>query len=205
VQQPPGYPPGPPGPAGYGYPPAPGYPPAGGAQYPYGSPGAPPMGGGGAAPPPKKGMSVAAIVLIILVVLIAVFGGGCLVCVCVVGKSDNDAKEKSDLDRKNAKNIRLDDLLSAYKTNEVRADTTYKDRYYRVNGGEVDDVRKGISDQMYVTIGTGRLIEIPMVQCMLRSDQTSRASSLSKGRRINVRGKVTGLLLNVILTDCEIL
>jgi hypothetical protein len=158
------------------------------------------MGGGAPPPPPKKGMSTAAIVLIVLVSLIAVFGGGCMLCVCIGVKGASDAKEKADLERRNAKSIRLEDLLTAYRTNEVRADTTYKDRYYKVIGGEVDSVTSGS-----VTVGTGRLIEIPMAQCMLRSDQSAKAGALSKGRRVTVRGKVTGMLLNVILQDCEIL
>lgn len=198
MQPPPGYPPGPPG---YGYPPPPDPYGAPAPQYPYGPP--PPVGGGGfggGAPPPKQGMSVAAIVLIVLAVLCALGGGSCVVCLCVVGKTAQDAKEQEDLDRSRARNVRADELLSSYRNNEVRADQMYKNKWVQVMGGQVDDVR---SD--HVLIGTGKLLEIPEVKCVLKSDQTSKAGALYKGRRVNVRGKVQGLIFHVYVTDCEIM
>jgi hypothetical protein len=198
MQQPPGYPP-PPGPPGYGYPPPQqpyGAPPGGGQQFPYGSP--PPMGGGGGgAPPPKQGMSTAAIVLIVLVAVIVVVGGTCVTCLCVTVKGGT---EQDDADKRSARNVPIADLLNAYKANEVRADSTYKGKWIKLQGGQVDEVRSS-----YVMIGTGKLFEIPQVQCMLKPDQLGKASGLTKGRRVTVRGKVQMMLINVLVQDCEIL
>ena len=185
----------PPGGGGYGPPP----------QYPYGAPPGMPGMPGPPAPPQKKGMSAAAIVLIVIAVFMAMGGGGCALCICLGVKGAEEAKEKADNDRKNAAKLPIDTLLSAYKANEVRADATYKNHYYALQGGQIGDVKKSIGDSMYLTLGTGKAFEIPMVQCMLRSDQTSKASQLAKGRHVAVRGKVTGLFINVTLEDCEIL
>lgn len=198
MQQPPGYPP-PPGPSGYGYPPPQqpyGAPPGpGGPQFPYGAP-PPPMGGGGGAPP-KQGLSTAAIILIVLVSVIVLGGGGCMMCLCLGVKGVSD---QNDADRQNARNVAITELLSAYKANEVRADGIYKGKWIKIQGGQVDEVRSS-----YVMIGTGKLFEIPEVQCMLKADQLGKAASLTKGRRVVVRGKVQTVLINVLVQDCEIM
>jgi len=139
-------------------------------------------------------------VLIILGVVLALGGGGCAVCVCVVVKKSDDASEQERLDKRRARNVRIDELLSAYRANEARADGRFKGKWVVVQGGVVDAVHS-----TYLTIGTGKFLEIPEVQCRLGPDQSSRAAVLSKGHRAIVRGKVQGLVFNVIINDCEIL
>ncbi|MFT3773060.1 MAG: hypothetical protein QM820_47370 [Minicystis sp.] len=214
MQQPPGYPPGPPGyppgpPGGPGYPPPPGPggygpPPFGGGppgppgpQYPYGA--GPPPGGGGA-PPPKKGLSTAAIILIIIAVVMALGGGSCVMCLCVAKNSADNAAEQDALDKRRARNVAISELLNTYRTNEVRADQQYKGKWVTVQHGQVDEVRSS-----YIMVGTGKYLEIPQVQCLLKADQMSKAGGLSKGRKVTIRGKVQGMLLNVLLQECEIL
>jgi len=169
----------------------------GGPQYPYGTPPGGPMGG---APPPKKGMSAAAIVLIVLGALTATGLGGCGLCLCVFKDKADQVSEQEDLDKRRARNIGINELLSTYRTNEVRADSLYRGKWITVQGGQVDEVRSS-----YVLVGTGKYLEIPEVQCLLKGDQISRAASLSKGRRVTVRGKGGGMLINVLLNQCEIL
>lgn len=155
------------------------------------------MGGGGGAPPPKQGMSTAAIILIVLVAGIVLLGGGCMMCLCVGVKG---ASDQDDSDKRGARNVPIAELLNAYRANEVRADNTYKGKWIKLQGGQVDEVRSS-----YVMIGTGKLFEVPQVQCMLKPDQLGKASGLSKGRRVVVRGKVQMMLINVLVQDCEIL
>jgi hypothetical protein len=157
------------------------------------------MGGGGGAPPPppKQGLSTAAIVLIVLVAGIVLLGGGCMMCLCIGVKG---ASDQDDSDKRGARNVSVAELLNAYKANEVRADNTYKGKWLKLQGGQVDEVRSS-----YVMIGTGKLFEVPQVQCMLKPDQLSKASGLSKGRRVTVRGKVQMMLINVLVQDCEIM
>ena len=203
-QPPPGY--GPPQ-GGYGAPP-PGYgPPPGGYGPPPGGFGQPP---GGFAPPPpqKKGMSGAAIALIILGVLVVLGGGSCAMCVCL-GAAATSGPGKgpsrgSDAPSGPAMTVQAADLISAYKSNEISADNKYKGRLVNVAGGTVADVKKDLLDKPYVAIGTGALFEFPQIQCHLRQDQVNKAASLSKGRKIAVRGTVRGLIGHVQVHDCTI-
>jgi hypothetical protein len=100
------------------------------------------------------------------------------------------------------KMVELRTLLSEYSDNEVRADSNFKDQVIQTSG-VVDDVKKDIMDSVYVTIGTGRQYEIPQVQCFVSDEQVKKAASLSKGTRIGVRGRVQGLMMNVLVHDCE--
>jgi putative nucleic acid binding protein len=83
------------------------------------------------------------------------------------------------------------------------ADAAYKGKRVRITGGIVDDIKKDILDQPYVTIGTGLLFEIPQVQCTLSGEQVATAARLNKGDRVTVTGEVSGLLMNVQMKDCE--
>jgi hypothetical protein len=151
-------------------------------------------------PPPKKGMSGAMIALIVVVVLLVLGGGGCAVCMCVAGGKISDIAEQEKLDKSRARNVSISTLLSDYKANEVRADQQYKNKWLNVQGGTVDTVHSS-----YIMVGTGKSFEIPQVQCLLKADQTHKAASLSKGRRVNIRGKGAGQILNVLIQECEIL
>ncbi|WP_158621644.1 OB-fold protein [Corallococcus aberystwythensis] len=95
-------------------------------------------------------------------------------------------------------------LLAEYADNEVRADSNFKDQIIQT-AGVVDDVKKDITNSVYVTLGTGRQFEIPQIQCFVTDDQVKRAASLSKGTKIGVRGRVQGLMMNVLVRDCEFL
>lgn len=154
----------------------------------------------GGPPPPKQGMSVATIALIVIVVAIVLGGGSCLMCVCVVGRNAENQNEQDRVDKNHAKNVAVNDLLSDYRANEVRADSHYKNKWIVVRGGQVDQVHSG-----YITVGTGKSFEIPEVQCFLKPDQMGKAAQLSRGRRVTVRGKGGGLLVHVLLNECEIL
>ena len=98
--------------------------------------------------------------------------------------------------------VPLKELLSEYKDNEVRADSKFKGKSIETTG-KVGDVKKGILGDTYVTVGTGKAFEIPMVQCFFGKDQTQKATSLSKGNKVTVRGRVDGLMMNVLVKDCE--
>lgn len=100
--------------------------------------------------------------------------------------------------------VALNTLLGEYKDNEIRADAKFKDKFIKVSG-KVDDVKKDILDNMYVTLGTGAQFEIPQIQCFLEDSELSKAASLSKGAMVTVQGRVDGLLMNVLVRECTIL
>lgn len=102
-----------------------------------------------------------------------------------------------------AVSVELGTLLSEYKDNEVRADAAYKGKTIKVTG-LVDDIKKDILDNPYITVGTGKQFEIPQVQCALAKSSVSAAMQLSKGAKVTVAGKVGGLMMNVQIHDCDI-
>lgn len=85
----------------------------------------------------------------------------------------------------------------------MRADANFKNHVIQTDG-VVDDVKKDIMNSVYITVGTGRRFEIPQVQCFVADNQVGKAANLSKGSRVRVRGRVQGLMMNVLVKDCEI-
>lgn len=91
------------------------------------------------------------------------------------------------------------DLYYMYQQNEVSADDNFKDKYFYVEG-IVEEIKKDILDDIYVTLKTGEVIG--SVQCFL--DDAKIASQLKKGQRITVYGKCSGLMMNVLMKNCKV-
>jgi len=102
-----------------------------------------------------------------------------------------------------ARAIPLKTLLSEYKDNEVRADQQFKDQLISTTG-KVGDIKKDIMNHIYVIVGTGAMFEIPTVQCFPSDGQEGKAAALSKGDTVTVEGRVSGLMMNVLVKDCQI-
>lgn len=101
-----------------------------------------------------------------------------------------------------AKPVDIRTLLGEYTDNELRADSTFKGHVIQTSG-VVGDVKKDIIGDAYITLGVGGPLEIPKVQCVLNKAQVKKAASLSQGTRVTVRGRVSGLMMNVIVRECE--
>lgn len=148
---------------------------------PYGQqPGYPPQG---YAQPPKKGTSPIVIVLAVLGGLVVLMFGSCAICVGIGAKGVHDANEKQKkveaTSKANAEKVDVATLLSAYKGNEVKADNTYKGKYFEVRG-VVDEVKKDFADDTYVTIGTGQGVRVARRPVLRR--QGGRRVRLEQGR-----------------------
>jgi hypothetical protein len=89
-------------------------------------------------------------------------------------------------------------VLFDYQMNEVAADQRYKGHMLRTTG-IVSAIKKDILDQPFVLIGLGGTTGI---QCSLSKSAAQQASNLFPGKQVTVQGVVTGLMLNVQLTDC---
>jgi hypothetical protein len=94
-------------------------------------------------------------------------------------------------------------MLEHYSHNEVAADGRYKGVRIEVSG-VVGDIKNDILNNPFVTLGTGAELEIPKVQCSLAASAVAPASRLHKGDRVTVSGTVSGLMFNVLMTDCTI-
>jgi hypothetical protein len=99
--------------------------------------------------------------------------------------------------------VKAKEILDEYKNNEVRADGKFKGQIVQIHG-KVEDVKKDIADDIYVTIGTGAQFEIPVVQCFVKDGEEKAASALNKGDNVTVMGQVDGLMMNVLVKECVI-
>ena len=98
--------------------------------------------------------------------------------------------------------VEISTLLDEYRDNEVRADSSFKGTWIQTTG-YVDDVKRDFMNSIYVTLGTGRELEIPQVQCFFADSEAKKAATLSKGARVTVRGRVEGRMMNVLVKRCE--
>jgi hypothetical protein len=99
--------------------------------------------------------------------------------------------------------VNIRDILSAYENNEVGADNQYKGKLIEVTG-IVDDIKKDIMDNLYVTLGTGAQFEIPQIQAFFDDSMNNQLGQLRKRQQLTVVCRVDGLMMNVLAKDCVI-
>lgn len=155
----------------------------------------------------RKGHTVLARVVSFawLIISIAAYNVGEKSKVETVSTSNQKVQETVREEKKKEQAIQVDitKILSDYKNNEVAADNRYKGKLVEVTG-LVDDIKKGLMDDLYVTIGTGEQFEIPQIQAFFDDEMNSQLSQLNKGELVTVVCRVDGLMMNVLLKDCSI-
>lgn len=100
--------------------------------------------------------------------------------------------------------VSISALLTAYEGNELKADAEYKGKMVRITG-VVESVKKDVLDNPYLVIqepGKERLL--PNVQCVLNPSAFNDAKQAELGRSVTIVGKVDGLMMNVLLSDCAL-
>lgn len=96
--------------------------------------------------------------------------------------------------------ITAKELYTAFQDNEIAADQKFVDKLYAIKG-TVRDVGKDVVGTPYVAL----LAEddaFGCVQCMF--DSTGGLAVLSEGDSVVIIGRVSGLMMNVIVRECEI-
>ena len=114
--------------------------------------------------------------------------------------AEKKAAVLAEIKEQEGQTVNAPDLLATYKANEVRADKDFKDKTFYVEG-VVDRIGKDILDHPYVLL-KGDEYGILGVQCVLENEEA--AADLNKGEYVAIRGKCTGLMMNVQLTDATI-
>lgn len=94
-------------------------------------------------------------------------------------------------------------ILADYEANEVAADNKYKGKIAEITG-IVDKISKGIMGGMYVTLGTGRQFEMRKCQFFFSKGAEGQLAGLSKGVKATIRGRVDGLMMNVLVKECAL-
>lgn len=92
------------------------------------------------------------------------------------------------------------DLIKAYNDNEVRADSTHKNKQLTVSG--IVTSISVVLGQTNVTIGTGEMFELGII-CYPLSGQDEKIAALNKGDSIAVTGKCDGKSLSVVMKQCQ--
>jgi hypothetical protein len=99
--------------------------------------------------------------------------------------------------------VTIRELLKDYAGNELAADAKYKGKLVGV-AGYVDQIKKDITDEPYVTLGTGKEFEIPQAQLYFGEGAEGVLATLKKGQTAVVVCKCEGLMVNVLLKECTL-
>ena len=93
-------------------------------------------------------------------------------------------------------------ISSDYESNELLGDRLYKDKWVVISGN-VDSVSRDIPDSPYVAFeGPGI---VGHVQCYLAPEYVDQATSLAKGKKAVLLGKVQGKFANILVKECMVM
>lgn len=117
--------------------------------------------------------------------------------------SSSSSSSSENYEAPTAMAVDIRQILGDYEGNEVAADNRYKGRLIEVTG-IVDDIKKDLMDNLYVTLGTGKQFEIPKIQAFFDDSMNNQLGQLRKGQRLTVVCTVKGLMMNVLAEECVI-
>ncbi|PIT58326.1 OB-fold protein [Snodgrassella alvi] len=81
--------------------------------------------------------------------------------------------------------VTSNELLKAYKANEVAANKKFKDKKLSISG-TINSIEAGLGDEPYVVLKAGDEFEIDMPQAKLATSEADKAANLKKGQKINM-------------------
>jgi len=114
----------------------------------------------------------------------------------------SSALERKDITEDEIKKLIVpaEKVVLDYEVNEIKADEDFKGKVLYV-AGSVGDIQKDVLEHTYVTLQAGKTFR--KVQCYLNNEKL--ANQINKGQQIVVRGTCGGLMMNVVMKDCEVL
>ena len=95
--------------------------------------------------------------------------------------------------------MKATELYSAFENNEDNANQRFLNKVIQVTG-IVNNISPSGTSGMTVLLSTGN--EMSSISCEF--SDTSGIKNISEGQQIRVKGKCTGLLMDVILVQCSI-
>lgn len=126
-----------------------------------------------------------------------------VVTMLAVGSTDDEASTEEVKNAKPAFTITAQELFKEYESNEVSADTKYKEKVVQVSG-TVSDIGKDILDNPYVVVGSFGDLGLG-VQCTFAESQNATISELKKGDAVSIKGTCNGSLMHVQLNSCVLI
>jgi len=156
----------------------------------------------------KKLLMWVVIGLVGLIVLVAIFGGEekskAASRSADSTESTSEGKAKPKEESEPPMQVTADELLNAYKENEVAANQKYKGKRLMVKA-RIDSIAAGIGDAPFLVLKAGGQYEFLLPQAHLASGEEAAAASLKKGQQITLlcvgRSEVAGAPM---LGDCRI-
>jgi hypothetical protein len=110
-----------------------------------------------------------------------------------------ELERQNEEQRRKEQTISAGNLIANYTQNEVSADENFKGKHFYVVG-YIDDIGKDLLDDIYVTLSTGD--DFRRVQCFI--DDKVAVAQLQKGQKITIYGQCDGLMMNVLMKNCEL-
>lgn len=100
--------------------------------------------------------------------------------------------------------VTADELLAAYKENELAGDQEYKGKTLVVTG-VLDSIQSGIGDTPYLLLKAGDEFEFSMPQAHFDKSETDSLVTLKKGESIKIQCLGDGEMMgSPMLKDCKV-
>ncbi|MDQ8995166.1 hypothetical protein RFH54_04285 [Acinetobacter soli] len=147
----------------------------------------------------KKIFKWLAIIVVVLIILAVVFGKK-----ETSEKSANTTAASETAAPEPTIEVTANELLKAYKNNEVAANQQYKGKKLLVSA-TIDSIQAGLGDEPYLVLKAGGDMEFLKPQAHLASSEQAKAATLSKGQKLKLlctgNSEVAGAPM---LADCVI-
>ncbi|MDO5562202.1 MAG: zinc ribbon domain-containing protein [Synergistaceae bacterium] len=153
---------------------------------------------------PQKGGKMKKVFISIFVILICLMLFGMLLGDDEKSSKNNSpAKQEVSAPKENVIVVGVEKICEDYEKNEVAADQKYKGKLVQIVG-RVDDIKKDIADNLYVTLKRTKQFQISQPQCFFDDEHENRLANLQKGQKITLIGRVEGLMMNVLIKDAQL-
>ena len=103
-----------------------------------------------------------------------------------------------------AMELTVDELLSAYATDEVAADTKFANKLLRVTGVVAMIDIKAMLDTHYIRLTGAERNLLQSVQCMFDKKHAPILKQLEKGQTVTVQGEYNGSIIAIRMIDCTL-
>jgi|GEM_PF-2952583 len=127
---------------------------------------------------------------------------GAIVAVLVIGAIASGGKNDSDPPAENAVAVTATKLWQDYKENEVKAESTYKDKVVNVTGRIRKVSTNPITKDPQVSLDTED--GLFSITCEFEEANKGEVANLAKGQTVTVQGTVKDKIVNVRLEGCTL-
>ena len=100
--------------------------------------------------------------------------------------------------------LTVEELLSAYETNEAAADAKFANKLLRVTGVVAMIDVKDMLDIHYIRLTGAERNLLQSVQCMFYKKHAPVLEKLEKGQTVTVQGKYIGSIIAIRMIDCAL-